>query len=445
MRRETVTFCLASCMLVSAANAGSKPRPGEAIGYFLTRTQVDIVVAQRIASCPVGDDKLEIATGVSIEAKPVPGEFVNVDIRSGMFAERSTKLSLRPDGTLEAFNANTQGQGGKILGAISNAAFSAIGAGVLSEAGNVRQFSARTNIALGVAEPNAPPPPPPSQLTCKKSVLEALASISSKQAEIKAIELRMAKEGGKPGDEELLDRRRNQIAKLKEGLTLVSDVTIDPKSPTNFIDAIDYLDWFEPNTNLPAALQQNAVIGRMGYGISIKPDPVVIRQAGVGDGTSIKPSAPYLVYRRPVLTAISVKPCSDEPRPRSEGAVAQIVNALDICKADETPEAKAVYSGDIVPVPQFSNLYSLRIGRGGLFGSKVASAKFDEFGTPLELEYGTSSGTDGAAEIIDGSANGLLAARDAELAALDRQIKLMKARKELADLRAGGGEAEETE
>jgi hypothetical protein len=73
-----------------------------------------------------------------------------------------------------------------------------------------------------------------------------------------------------------------------------------------------------------------------------------------------------------------------------------------------------------------------------------SAAKFDEFGTPLELEYGTSTGTDGAAEIIGGSASGILTARDAELTELERKIKLAKARKEFADL-TGGADASEDE
>lgn len=443
MRSLLKIAILATSTLCAAMPVFAKPKPGEAIGYFLPRTEVDVIVSQRIISCPAAEEKLEIATDVAIEPSAVPGEFVNVDIRSGLFAERSTKLTLRPNGTLEAFNASTAGQGGKILGAISKAAFNIAGSGWLAEIGEVNKYVALMNVA-DTGDAPQPAPVPATPLTCKKDVLDALAAITSKQSEIKTIEQRMAKEGGKPGDEELLERRRTQIAKLKDALTLTSDVTIDPQAPKSHLDAVDYLEWFEDNANLSAALRQNEVVGRMGFAIAVKPDQAVLRQAGQGDGTVIKSSAPYLVYRRPVPAAIMVKPCAEEqPTISNFGQIAQDVGNAKLCNIDTTPEAKAIYSGDIVQVPQLSQPYSLRIGRGGLFGSKEAGAKFDEYGTPLELEYGTSTGTEQAAELIDGSADGLLSARDAELAELERQIKLTKARKELADLKSGDNETDD--
>jgi hypothetical protein len=425
------TACLATLLPSSAAIASS----GDGIGYFLPETEVDIVVSQRIASCPGGDDKIEVVTDISIEPTPVPGPFVNVDVRSGLFAERSTKLVLRPNGTLEAFNAESHGQGGKILGAIAKTALSVASSGALFSMAEGNKYAALTAMMFDPDAAGATETPSAGPLLCKKAVSNALASIVARQAEIKTIEKRMVTDGGKPGDEELLERRRTQIAKLKEALTLTSDATIDPSGQLEKIAAVDYLEWFEPNANLPEALKNNNVMGRSGFKIEVKADPGVRKHVGSGDGTQIKPLARRLVYKRPVPTQILVKPCSDDKlllqKSGDDGKRASQ------CAADSSPEAKAIYAADIVPVSQFSGFYSLRVGDGGLFGSREAGAKFDEFGTPLELEYGTSTGTDDAAGVISASGEGFLSARDSEINALERQIKVAKARKELAELRAG--------
>lgn len=441
MRRFCAALLIGSALVPASAIAGSNPKRGESIGYFLPKTEVEIVVSQLITACPNDEDTVEVDTEITIEPVAVPDEYVAVDIRSGLFAERSTKLELRPNGTLESFNAETEGQGGKILGAISKAAFTVAGFGAGPEM-LVNAYKA-TYFNFGEIKPEdvAQDQPAPEPLVCNKATVEALAAIDARVADIKAIEKRIVETGGTAADVALLERRRNQVANIKNGLTLKSVATVDPAKSEYHLDSVDYLEWFAANANLPAALKNKAVLGAYGFAVKYTLDASASRPAFSGDGTVNDRPRASLIYKRPVPVEVLVAPCASEAQKKeNENGTISLKKQCDV---DASKPAKAIYASDVVPVPQLSKLFSLRIGRGGLFGSKQASAKFDEFGTPLELEYGTSTGTDGAVDVINGSTDGVVSVRDAKLAELERQIAIEKARADLAKLRAGTADEDE--
>ena len=87
-------------------------------------------------------------------------------------------------------------------------------------------------------------------------------------------------------------------------------------------------------------------------------------------------------------------------------------------------------------MPQLSGLYSIRTGRGGLFGTRAATAKFDANGVPSALEYGSTSASADLAGLVDTAGEGIGTLRDAELNKLKRQIELEEARQKLDELRA---------
>jgi hypothetical protein len=161
MKHFHATLLIMSALVPAGAIAGSGPKPGETIGYFLPKTEVAVTISQRIVRCPTNVQKMEVAAQAVIKPKVVADQYVQVDIRSGLFAERTTGLVQRPNGTLEAFNAKSEGQGGKILGAVAKAALTVAG------------FSAG-----GVApatSPNWEMRPAPPKPSCNPATLKLLA------------------------------------------------------------------------------------------------------------------------------------------------------------------------------------------------------------------------------------------------------------------------------
>ncbi|MDP4605314.1 MAG: hypothetical protein NWS68_04065, partial [Erythrobacter sp.] len=96
-----------------------------------------------------------------------------------------------------------------------------------------------------------------------------------------------------------------------------------------------------------------------------------------------------------------------------------------------------------INVPQWAGLSRLRLGKGGLFGSREAAAKFDAMGMPSELSYGSGGGADDIAGLIDTGREGVKALGNAELTRLQAEIALEEARQKLEALRASSDTASE--
>jgi hypothetical protein len=411
MKHFHAALLVMSALVPAGAMAASTPKPGETVGYFLSKTEVAVTISQRIVRCPTDGQKMEVAAQAVIKPKVVADQYVEVDIRSGLFAERTTGLVLRPNGTLEAFNAKSAGQGGKILGAVTKAALTVAG------------FGAGGIAVMG--DPEREMRPRPQKPSCNAATLKLLADRAAAIQRVDDLEAEIARDGETSPRIAMLERLDAEIDFLTDALTLntkkkISDFTT---GGDQLINPVDYGKWLDNYEAVSAD-----VVGRHGYKLGLdiaNVHPNIVK----GDGTTNDKPVAALIYRRSVMVPVSFAPCLDAWD-----------TAKSTCKDDESFEGAALTDTVRVPVPQLSGLFSLRVGRGGLFGTKEAKAKFDEFGTPTELEYGTSTGTDDAVSVIDTSIAGVSGVRDARLSELERRIAIAKARKELADLQAGGDE-----
>jgi len=227
---------------------------------------------------------------------------------------------------------------------------------------------------------------------------------------------------------QLLERRKKQRAAARDALILTSDpIVVDLNPTTDAVDiaqdvaALDHSKWFKRASDLIDAFDETTVVGFRGFKISVKSD----RSPFPGDGTQLsavrKPDA-RLIYRRPVYALVSAAPCDTA--------------VTTGCATSTDPAYKTATVSERIPVPQFSGLYSLTTGRGSLFGTRQASAKFDDYGAPIELSYGSDSGAADIASTVAAAGEAATTLRDGELTALERQIKLEEARKKLRDLRS---------
>jgi hypothetical protein len=414
MKKIYISALLVSSFMASSAYAGTT-KPGQTLGYFLPKTDVVISVSQRIEQCPENGKALEVTSKLVIKPRVMAGQYVEIDIRSGLFAERTTAIKLRENGTLESFNAKTEGQGGKILGALTKVALTAISFG----AGAPLPLTEGVPLAFG----------------CNEKTRALLTELALREERADALESEIAQNGETSARLAMLERYDSQVEELKEALTLGTKVTIkDYSTGSEHLKSIVYSKWFQGK--MPNDL---ALPGRYGFKISRDATnvPIEIMQ---GDGTTVEHDQatgkmkplPALVYQRSVKVPIGIVPCADQ---WSERTADDGKKAFD-CNDDESFAASALSDSARIPAPQLSGLFSLRVGNGGLFGTKEAKAEFDEFGTPILLSYGTTSGTDDAVSVIEGAMDGVKGVRDAKLSELERRIAIAKARKELAELQA---------
>lgn len=461
MKQVALTIALANIVAVGQVQAGSSAKAPQSFGYFLPRTEVKAVTSQRIVACPDPFDpekELGVATEVTLAPESVPDVYISIDLRSGWLAERTTSLTLNPDGTIASFNAKTEGQGGKVIGSLFKVAATAVGLGTGSSFGGIaagrdgmKMSFRRANTRMEVETK--------SVVRCSDDVQASIEKLAAARASLSQMSARIVADGGSAIDLAILERLKEQIGAAREALTLTSEERFVPKkppagSPPNdefHLPPVAFEKWFvveqvqrtgsgpwEPVQGVkpsPAARSDveallSKQVGRAGFWISLKPNDSQWSAFAKGNpGVSYTGAAtPYLYYRRPVDTEFTAQACATIPE---KGAP---------CNLDESDEAKSAESTESVPVAQFSNLHMVRIGKGGIFGSKQASAKFDEFGTPAELEYGSASGAGDIADVIDAGNEAVGTIRDAKVDAIKRRIELEKAQKELADLMGSADE-----
>ncbi len=396
--------------------------------YYLPRTEMSVEVAQRLTTCPVGKDPPEIETTITAVSRrdADPRGLVLLDASASVFAKRTVKLEINADGTLASFNSQAEGQGLPILKSVAKLAFrfaSTVGA---AGAGNRPAFVT------------------PTGFECNDATTGTFVAIKSLSDDIKKLEALIIDGHGNGAVTAMLTDLRTKRAGLRESLVLKASgelvpsrkietpETIDDGSLLTFIKPVDYSEWFknippnDGNLTMPT--------GYSGFQVQIKPDDAILAAQSSGFLAVPSDATPDLVYRRAVPAAVTVVPCVSSPSPVKN--LAGVTVGYTKCKEDtESEQGKlASFAGEVI-LPQLSNNYVIRTGRGGLFGSRQATAKFDANGVPSTLEYGSTSASADLAGLVDTTGEGIDSLRDAELSKLKRQIELEEARQKLDELR----------
>jgi hypothetical protein len=405
-------------VLAAAAAVPASAAEKTSLGYVLPKTLINVEVAQTLAACPEKADELpEIETAWTIipAATADPTMRFEVDTSSGFLAKRSTALVLRADGTPEVFNASASGQGAAVVTSL------------------VKLATTLAPLAMAAPLPNGAPAAS-TTLSCKPAVLKAITAYGKLGEEIGTLEDRILLGTATAAERQLVERKRKKRAAIREALTLSGGGAIDPPAwdgagagapaTQNYIEPLAYDQWF---SNLASAdFPEDAVPGVNGFRVDVEPAPDA--KALRSGAAAPKPGtmARALFYRQPLPGTVVAAPCAT--------ARAKDGSCTAAKRGDAVSEPVAAVFG------QWAGVRSLPVGSGGLFGSREAKAKFDPFGTPVELSYGSDSGSAGIASSLDAASGAVTDIRDAKLAEIERAIKLEEARQKLAELRAPSDE-----
>jgi hypothetical protein len=361
-------------------------------------------------------------------AGPDPAAMIRVDASSGFLSGRSTRLVLQPDGTLVSFNATTTGEGGQVLssllGVATTVASFAVGVPGLATAAVPGPLSQMRRAAR-------------PQYECTAEVRDLVDRLDTVERDLALLRSRIAQGDAPPAAPAVLDALSSELSALVDRLTLSTDAHVFDPRPDDFtageamvrvLAPIDYSAWFGRNdAPLHAWLRDRGVPGMSGFRASLAPNAALLAVLERGDGSATDNAnptppgsdpTPYLFYRRPVPALVAVAPC------------AAPASATD-CALDETPVAAAAAAQKTVRFPQLSGLFAIRIGRGGMFGTRRAVAEFDAYGAPTTLEYGSTAGGAEIAGVIDSAGSAITELRDARTAAINRRLEREKALAEL--------------
>ncbi|MCR5869469.1 MULTISPECIES: hypothetical protein [unclassified Sphingomonas] len=406
-RRSGLWLQIGALALTATPALAAKPRkPGDgsvnSISYFLPKVELELVGEFRVKRCA---PDVEVTPTYTLVQSYLPdtGALVDLDTSVGFLAKRSVKIELYPDGTLKSFNGSWEGQGSKLITAVAKLALAVV-------TGPFKPMEQRT-------------------AQCNASTVKTLDDLAKKQAQIVAVEARLAKGQSQSSDLATRDFLLQQKAQLIRALTITKrwaievdakasepqalsaangnpTVATEPQSISRTLEKVDYSALLIADTGLP---------GRNGTQVTLAASPGF----KIADLASRQLSSPMtvsadLLYRRPVPGTLSIDPL--------------------------VPGGKAPTDTFAILVPQWSAIHKLRLGKGGMFGSRSATAKFEANGMPSELSYGSTGASEGIAGLIDTAREGYGSLRDAELGQLKREIELAKARKELEDLRAASDE-----
>jgi hypothetical protein len=415
VRQSASLLAVLTCVFLPSVEASAKDRPE--IDYFLPRTDVQVVVAMTLTSCPTKSGDLP---GINFEwtvvgtAQADPDALVRVDVGSGFLAKRSHAFVYYPNGTLSGFNGSYEGQGAVVLNS------------VLKLAGTIAPLlndsnAARASNPLAIASLNIFERPENRQLYCSGAMLKKLADLALVKQEIAMLEDKILLGLATAADKDLLQSRRKKRAGLIKQLTLKQAAVFGSQGSvanwTGTTAAPDFeTKWFAETQPDPAAVQFAfaGVEGRSGYSITINPtDANLARVSSLNANALSNDPQPLLVYRRPISAKVVVRD-----------------RACDFQeKCLETLELDAP-----LLIGQWGAIRSLPLSGGGLFGSREAAAKFDAFGTPQEMSYGTQSGAAGIASTVDAAGAAATSIADAEATRLEREIKREELRQKLKDL-----------
>lgn len=401
-------------MAVGAASpAEAAPKLGYELGYFLPRTSFGAAAAERLIKCPSMDDRdavIETTVVIDSATKPDPDAYVRLDTSSGFLAKRTTEIKLNPDGTLVSFNGSTEGEGGAVLGAVikvaTTVAATMAGGGMLGA-------------PLMMLRERSESPQPRLSFSCTDKTERKVAERDRLADAVADLEAQVIAGHDSPAVAALLDARRAALADADDALTITSKAVADPKygedSGTIRIDPFDPDGWFEGD--VPARIRRRPGIN--GFQLSWTADKRIAAALAKSAWPAGIPADPqsYLLYRRPI--PVSVKAVSCE------------VGGPD-CRPDASE--KAITAAKVVSVAQLSPIFVVRLGRGGMFGSRQAEADFDAGGTPTRLKYGSASGGADIASVIGAGGDGFSTLRGGAAAARDRQLQLLRDKKEYREL-----------
>ncbi|MET0179572.1 MAG: hypothetical protein ABW194_03695 [Novosphingobium sp.] len=406
---------LPATALMALQPGESHARQPVSLTYYLPRTVVSATVTQRLVRCE--GSEVDVATDWKLASETAAdySQPVRVDASSGFLAKRSVDLTLNPDGTLSAFNSESEGQRAAVIQSVLKLAGTL--APIVASGGVLA--SPRPQAAIN---PSLLPPRPP---TCTQQAVRRLRTLAQLNERIARIEDTVAAGEAAPGQENLLELLRVRRDDLVAALTIVV-ATIPAYDPaaagkpgeSGFADtkvwrlpAPSYADWFGaslPPENVPGSVN--------GFAVALIADTDALKAFG-NDATaeSVPERGPRrrLVWRRPVPAILVAYPCrADEP-----GA----------CIRDRTPSAVAASDALPLSFPQLARREWLPVGSAGLFGSRTVKASFDGTGTPLTLSYGTDPGAAAIAGTIDSAGETATAIHAARLAALERRIAIEQA------------------
>ncbi len=409
MKASLLGASAAMILLTAPASAVAETKP--AIEYYLTKTEVAVGLKLTLTGCPQKPDDLPtIRQEWLVEAEGVadPENLVKIDISKGFLVNRSTAFTFNPNGTLAAFNSKAQGQGGKVLESVIKTAGAVIGA-----VAGVPPLA-----ALGSEEQEGIRAP---EFVCSNSVIQHLGELDKLGQQIRQMEDRMALTALTAAETQLLERLREARTRTVKALTIVIEAPFEHQGTTRIWQSAVRIDqkigkWFERGAG-----SENRVgfdIGRLdgirGYGVNITP----VGPVPAGESVNVSPKPERLLYyRRPVLAKIDV---------------------IDLrCAPDEAASCtKTIETENPLLIGQWGRIETLKIGAGSIFGSREAKAKFDEFGTPLELSYGSDSGAEGIASAIGTAGQSAISVADADIVALEKAIKRAELRKKLDEMNA---------
>lgn len=398
---------------------GATPQAKPTLSYFLPRTDLHVTISQRLVRCPAEKRSAEVETTITVTAERAADLAARVvlDARSGVLAKRTVKLELNPDQTLSAFNSTAEGQGGPILKSVAKLAL---------------------KVGIFALDGSAPPRGEDERLAvaCTSDVVAAFEQLRALQTQIANLEKLIAEGKGNPAATALLSDWRARRSQIRESLTLTARTTVENGKGPHQLTALKYDRWFKPDhegVKLVAALKPTALPGAFGFQILVTPDAgSTTRPAGAASEPYGSPTSPVkdLVYRLPVGASIKVTPCASS-----------WVGGIG-CEPLNTPAGDDASFEGRAALMHFSQDQFLSVGKGGLFGTRQAAAKFDPQGAPTMLEYGSSPGTADAAGVVDTLGEGLDTLRDAETEALKRAIAKEEARKKLNELREAAANPE---
>jgi hypothetical protein len=406
-------LALVGMAMGASSPAEAAPKLGFEFGYFLPRTSFGAAAAERLIKCPAADDRdavIETTVVIDSATKPDPDAYVRLDTSSGPLAKRTTEIKLNSNGTLVSFNGSTEGEGGAVLGAVikvaTTVAASMVGGGMLAAPMKMMGDSSRS-------------PQRRLSFSCTDKTEQKVAERDRLADAVANLEAQVIAGHDSPAVAALLDARRAALADADDALTITSKAVVDPKSGEDSgmirIEPFDPDGWFKGD--VPARIRRRPGIN--GFLLSWTADKRIAAaftrsawQAGI-------PADPqsYLLYRRPI--PVSVKAVSCE------------VGGSD-CRPDASDDA--ITATKVVSVAQFSPIFVVRLGRGGIFGSRQAEADFDANGTPTRLKYGSASGGADIASVIDAGGDGFSTLRGAGAAARDRQLQVLRDKKEYREL-----------
>ncbi len=414
-RRRASALALAGLAATAAGRADAVPKSGYEFGYFLARTSFGAAAAERLVKCPTADDEdavIETTVVISSAVRPDPDAYVRLDTSSGFLAKRTTEIKLNPDGTLVSFNGSTEGEGSEVAGAVIKVATTVAAAMVGVPLVGLAEKMDKSQPAFPLARLSFSCTP---QTKAKVDRRDGLA------ADVARLEALVTTGQGNAAVAALLDARRAALADADDALTVTSKVVVDPRYGTlagkALIQPFDPDHWFQGT--VPDKIARRPGIN--GFELNWAANKPIADAFGRSSGRTDVPAdpQPYLLYRRPVPVAVKVSSCQTA-----------MANCVPDGSDDAVTAAKQIY------VAQLSPIFTIPLGRGGLFGSRQAEADFDGAGTPTRLKYGSTAGGAGIASVVNAAGDGFTTLRGAAAANRDRELQLLRDKKEYRDLMA---------